>query len=318
MMHPSDKSYATRLAELLARYAPEHEYTSDARRLPECDLYHGLSPLRRGDAPAPIQVVTLFDLNFLRYPGMWPPAERRRRVRLIRTGCLRADCVRTVRAEYKRELTRRLHLDERKIRVLPSLGALPAEGRQEAGPEAEVRRKYMLPNRFLLMVGTNEPGHHQKTVIDAMIDGGPEFNLVICGRRTAYGDMLLAYVRENSLATKVSFIYEPAMTDLRTMYRMACGVLYLPGYDASPLPVIGGLRQGVAMLLSDVPLNRETAGAAALYVDPASEEAVGRAVRRLLEDEALRRELREQARLEAVRYSGEGLARELEQLYATL
>ena len=27
LMHPSDKSYATRLAELLARYAPDHEYT---------------------------------------------------------------------------------------------------------------------------------------------------------------------------------------------------------------------------------------------------------------------------------------------------
>lgn len=252
LMHPSDKSYATRLAELLARYAPEHEYTCDARRLSECDLYHGIRRLRSAEKGDPKQVVVLFDLNFLRHPAMWPLPERWLRVRAIRTGCLRADCVVTVRAEYKRELTRRLRLDERKIRVLPSLGVLTEHEHGSPCAEEKIRRKYMLPNRFLLMVGTNEPGHHQKTVIDGMIGAGGDFNLVICGRRTAYADQLLAYVRENHLATKVSFVYEPGPADLEAIYGMACGLLYLPDKDVSPLPVVGGLRHGPA----DAPLRR--------------------------------------------------------------
>lgn len=318
LMHPSDKSYATRLAELLARYAPDHEYTCDARRLSECDLYHGIRRLRSAEKGDPKQVVVLFDLNFLRHPAMWPLPERWLRVRAIRTGCLHADCVVTVRAEYKRELTRRLRLDERKIRVLPSLGVLTEHEHGSPFAEEKIRRKYMLPNRFLLMVGTNEPGHHQKTVIDGMIGTGGDFNLVICGRRTAYADQLLAYVRENHLATKVSFVYEPGPADLEAIYGMACGLLYLPDKDVSPLPVVGGLRHGLPMLLSDVPLNRETAGDAALYADPASVDGVARSVRRLLHDDALRQELCARASVQAGHYSAPALAHELEELYAAL
>jgi len=59
LMHPSDKSYATRLAELLARYAPDHEYTCDARRLSECDLYHGIRRLRSAEKGDPKQVAEI-------------------------------------------------------------------------------------------------------------------------------------------------------------------------------------------------------------------------------------------------------------------
>ena len=170
----------------------------------------------------------------------------------------------------------------------------------------------------MLMVGTNEPGHHQKTVIDGMIGTGGDFNLVICGRRTAYADQLLAYVRENHLATKVSFVYEPGPADLEAIYGMACGLLYLPDKDVSPLPVVGGLRHGLPMLLSDVPLNRETAGDAALYADPASVDGVARSVRRLLHDDALRQELCARASVQAGHYSAPALAHELEELYAAL
>lgn len=316
-MHPTDKSYATRLKELLRHFAPGNDYTCDVSQLHECDLYHGLRPPRRVRQGAPKHVAVLFDLNFLRYPDMWPRMQRWRLVRTFRAGCRVSDCVLTVRAEYKRELTARLHLDERKIRVLPALGLLARSGREPACREESVRRKYMLPNSFLLMLGTNDPDHHLKAVVDAMLTGRAGFNLVVCGRRTAYADRLLAYVRENHLATKISFLYEPDGADLAALCSMASGLLYLPGRDASPLPVVSGLRHGLPMLLSDVPLNRETAGDAALYVDPGSVEAVTEGLDRLLEDEDLRRKLAVKASERAGLYSDETLARELEELYAT-
>lgn len=317
LMYPADKSYATRLVELLGRFAPGNEYICDAGRLHECDLYHGFRPLRQRQS-APRQVVILPDLNFLHYPNMWPLPQRWRLVRTIRSGCVASDCVVTVRAAYKRELTQRLHLDEHKIRVLPALGLLARNGMQPDFRTEAVRRKFMLPNRFLLMIGTNEPGHHHKTVIDALLAGGIACNLVICGRRTAYADRLLAYVRAYHLATKITFVYESGGADLEALFRMASGLLYLPGHDVSPLPVIGGLRQGLPMLLSDVPLNRETAAEAALYADPSSVEAVAEALHRLLGDKTLRRELAANASERARGYSREALARELAELYATL
>ena len=99
---------------------------------------------------------------------------------------------------------------------------------------------------------------------------------------------------------------------------MACGLLYLPDKGVSPLPVVGGLRHGLPMLLSDVPLNRETAGDAALYTNPASVDGVARSVRRLLHDDALRQELCARASVRAGHYSAPALARELDELYAAL
>lgn len=318
LMHPRDKSYAMRLAELLAHYVPEHEYVCDVHRLSECDLFHGWRPRGRTLRNGPKQVVALFDLNFLRHPQLWPLPERWRIARTNRQGCLGADCVLTVRAEYKRELMERLDLDERKIRVLPALGSLAADGGGPSCDTEAVRRKYMLPNHFLMMVGTIEPGHHQKTVVDAMIEADAPFNLVICGRRTAYADRLLAYVRENHLARKIILLYELGGDDLEAVCRMAWGLLYLPGSGASPLPVVEGLRQELPMLLSDVPLNRETAGDAALYVDPLSDAGLTEGLYRLLGDEVLRRNLSRRAAERACLFSRQTLARQLQELYATL
>lgn len=63
-------TYSRHLAELLAEYAPEHEYIVDGARYKEFDLYHGFRP----GLPLPLlrkipSVMTVHNLNFLRYPA---------------------------------------------------------------------------------------------------------------------------------------------------------------------------------------------------------------------------------------------------------
>ena len=64
-------TYSRHLAELLAEYAPEHEYIVDGARYKEFDLYHGFRP----GLPLPLlrkipSVMTVHNLNFLRYPHL--------------------------------------------------------------------------------------------------------------------------------------------------------------------------------------------------------------------------------------------------------
>ena len=71
-------SYFQDLADVLAHYAPEHEYVVDAKRRGRLDLYHGFRsslPLsvHLGRVPA---VMTVPNLNFLRYPGLYSLSER--------------------------------------------------------------------------------------------------------------------------------------------------------------------------------------------------------------------------------------------------
>ena len=70
-------TYSRHLAELLAEYAPEHEYIVDGARYKEFDLYHGFRP----GLPLPLlrkipSVMTVHNLNFLRYPHLYSLSER--------------------------------------------------------------------------------------------------------------------------------------------------------------------------------------------------------------------------------------------------
>ena len=70
-------TYSRHLAKLLAEYAPEHEYIVDGARYKELDLYHGFRP----GLPLPLlrripSVMTVDNLNFLRYPHLYSLPER--------------------------------------------------------------------------------------------------------------------------------------------------------------------------------------------------------------------------------------------------
>ena len=79
-------TYSRHLAELLAEYAPEHEYIVDGARYKELDLYHGFRP----GLPLPLllrripSVMTVHNLNFLRYPHLYSLPERLVLLRLYR------------------------------------------------------------------------------------------------------------------------------------------------------------------------------------------------------------------------------------------
>ena len=74
-------TYSQHLARLLAEYAPEHEYIIDGKRCKEFDLYHGFRP----GLPFPVLlrripcVMTVHNLNFLRYPHLYSLGERKRK-----------------------------------------------------------------------------------------------------------------------------------------------------------------------------------------------------------------------------------------------
>ena len=154
-------TYSRHLAELLAEYAPEHEYIVDGARYKEFDLYHGFRP----GLPLPLllrkipSVMTVHNLNFLRYPHLYSLPERLVLLRLYRRALRSASLLITVNRDARAELSERLRIDPGRIEVVMPLAArVPHEPPAGAQLEA-VRRKYMLPGRFILMLGTVEPRH---------------------------------------------------------------------------------------------------------------------------------------------------------------
>ena len=106
-------TYFQHLASVLARYAPEHEYIIGTEVNDGVDLYHGF----RSSLPLSVHlrrvpsVMTVPNLNFLRYPHLYTFAERLFVLTLYRRALRRAGRVITVSAPAREELSERLNID---------------------------------------------------------------------------------------------------------------------------------------------------------------------------------------------------------------
>ena len=101
-------TYFQHLASVLARYAPEHEYIIGTEVNDGVDLYHGF----RSSLPLSVHlrrvpsVMTVPNLNFLRYPHLYTFAERLFVLTLYRRALRRAGRVITVSAPAREEIGR--------------------------------------------------------------------------------------------------------------------------------------------------------------------------------------------------------------------
>lgn len=190
-------TYFQHLASVLARYAPEHEYIIGAEVNDGVDLYHGF----RSSLPLSVHlrrvpsVMTVPNLNFLRYPHLYTFAERLFVLTLYRRALRRAGRVITVSAPAREELSERLNIDPSKIEVMVPLAVPAPRGNPSQAELEHVRRKYALPEHFILMIGTVEPRHNHQAVFAALADAASPAGVVVCGRRTAWSDYLLGYAR---------------------------------------------------------------------------------------------------------------------------
>lgn len=163
-------TYSQHLARLLAEYALEHEYIIDGKRCKEFDLYHGFRP----GLPFPVLlrripcVMTVHNLNFLRYPHLYSLGERLVLLRLYRRMLRSASRVITVNRDAREELSDRLRIDPGRIEVVMPLAVRMPQNPPDGAELEGVRRKYALPRDFVLMLGTVEPRHNQEVLFEAL------------------------------------------------------------------------------------------------------------------------------------------------------
>ena len=96
------------------------------------------------------------------------------------------------------------------------------------------------------------------------------------------------------------FVDEAALAD---RFAAADVAVFLSDYEGFGLPALEAAARGVPLVASGRPSLDEILGDAALFVDPADEDAIAEALARVLTDDSLRSDLRERGRARAARYS---------------
>lgn len=269
---------------------------------------------------APCQILTVHDLSFRRFPDTLPASLTRYLHQVVPRSVRRANHLIADSHSTARDLQEFWSVSEHRISVVP--GAVDNSlfrPVKERSVLASVRRKYGIGGRpFILGVSTLQPRKNFARLIKAfraLADNHSELILVIGGGHGWRSQGIFDTVAETGLENKVLFPGFVADCDLPALYSSSECVAYPSLYEGFGLPVLEAMACGAPVLTGLNSSLAEAGGSGALYVDEHDEHAIAAGLKRLLEDSALRQELRRNGFRHAACFTFEQSARKLWQAY---
>jgi len=251
------------------------------------DVFHGPAFVVPPNCPVP-SVVTIHDLVYHLFPGTVRWSRRRHYRRAIPRSARQAACVLVDSESVGEDLRTHLGVSPTNVIVAP-LGVgqrFFASGQGTA--ELAVARRYRLPDRFMLTVGTLEPRKDLPTLVCAyarLASDWPEApDLVIVGRGGWGMRGLNRLVSQLGVGDRVRRIGFVADEDLPAVYRRADLFVCTSIYEGFGLPVLEAMASGTPVVCSDTPSFAQVLGDTGMLVRPGGVEAFARAMADALTD----------------------------------
>lgn len=283
------------------------------------DIYHGLShelPFGIHCTGVP-SVVTIHDLIYLRFPQYYQKIDRSIYNRKFRYSCKFATRIHAISEQTKQDLMSYFFVPEEKIKVVyQSINPVFFE-RVTENQKKEVRKKFQLPPRFVLTVGTVEPRKNILGLLEGMIQSQTYVPLVVVGKLTDFQQKVQKFIEADMNRLDVLFLSDVTDDELATIYQMADVMVYPSFFEGFGLPVAEAQACGCPVITSFTSSLPETGGDAALYINPEKPEEIGTVLANLLGDTAKREEMTVKGLVNAQRFAPAAYARQMKQLYLT-
>jgi glycosyltransferase involved in cell wall biosynthesis len=273
------------------------------------DLMHSLA------STAPLwgrfrKVVTVHDLIYARFPEAHAGIRDKGMKVLVPQAVRRSDRVIVVSLSTRDDLVDLLGVRAEKIDVVPQ--GLGGVRRAAPADERDVRGRFDLgERRVLLSLSAKRPHKNLLALIGALarIPSEDRPVLVLPGYPTAHEDELREHARSLGVDGDVRFPAWVSGEEVEGLWAIAAAFVFPSLYEGFGLPVLEAMARGVPVACSKASSLPEVAGDAALLFDPRDESALAEALRRLLDDHALRERLRARGLARAAEFTWERTAR---------
>ena len=258
-------------------------------------------------------VVTVHDLAFEHYPGMFPRTWRAIYRMGLRAAVRRADAILTPSRNTAEDVLSRTKVDPAKLHVVPLAASPPSRGVDVA--DALGRLKVRAP--YVLFVGTIEPRKNLVRLVRAyrrVASTGLPHALVLAG---PLGWQHEALMRELALEGPGEIVMTGPLDagDLDAVFRAADAFVYPSLYEGFGLPVLEAMTRGVPAVVSNTSSLPEVSGDGAIGVNPRSIREIASAIETVCTDVGLAERLAAAGRARAERFSWDETARRTLEVY---
>ena len=282
----------------------------------QLDIFHGLSneiPLFKNKSTK--YVVTVHDLLFCRYPELFNPIDVQIYKLKMGRSCREADQVIAVSEQTKKDLVTYFHIDPVKIKVVYQ-GVHEIFQREVCLDKSlQVKRKYNLPDRYLLFVSTIDKRKNVQLILRALKERRDwSTPLVVVGRPTPYLENLRSYIAEHGLQDQVIFLHGVSFEDLPAVYKMAHVFIYPSYFEGFGIPILEAQQMGVPVITSTGSCFREAGGNGALYGGPDDASSLIAHIE-LLSDQNQRDTLVQKGYMNVKRFDQQIISRQLMEIY---
>jgi len=268
------------------------------------------SPANTGPLSVAKQVVTIHDIVPIDMPEVFG-LERRALYRFLLPRLVqRVRAVITVSAFTRERLIERVKVSPSHVHAI-HLGVDQRFSPQGAGYTERVRNALQVPSpHYILSLGLIGPHKNLPRLFVAweriQRELPNEVWLVVAGGKEKSSVLKCAGVQK--LPTRVHLAGRVADEFLPALYSGALAFVYPSLYEGFGLPPLEAMACGTPVLTSNVTAMPEVVGDAGLLVDPYNVEAIAHGIRRLVEDSALREELRKKGLERAKQFTWERTA----------
>ena len=260
-------------------------------------------------------VLTIHDLAYLTHPKDFRRKDLQQLKSWTKYSVNRADKVIAVSENTKKDLKKFYRLPAEKINVVYN-GYDRSRFHLNLSTEKtrEIDKKYHLPEKYIVFLGTLQPRKNIKTLIKAMpaiSQKFPEIKLVVIGKKGwLYSDI---FSLVENLNLEKSVIFTDFIPDNEVPYILSGAKLFcLPSlYEGFGITVLEAMACGTPVLVSKVSSLPEVVGQAGLFIkNPQDEKEIGRKINKILGDKNLVKKLSQKGLKQVEKFSWKKCAEE--------
>ncbi len=259
------------------------------------DVYHGLSnEIPRIKSHHIPYVVTIHDLIFKRFPRYYRSVDRKIYNLKFKYAVNNADTTIAISEQTKRDLIEFYKADPNKIKVIYQ--SCHENFRKQYSNEVlhHVKKKFSLPDQFILNVGTIESRKNLHAILNAVKIMKNDVPLVVVGRKTKYMNFVKIQLKKMKFdMSKLFFLHDVSIEELPSIYQLSSVFVYPSLFEGFGIPIIEALSSGVPVISTINGCFKEAGGPESLYIDPNDYEDLADKIDLCLENENLRLKMKE-------------------------